>query len=596
MFLFLEEFMNIFISEIMNAINTYHPSSQRELAGICGFSLGKINQTLNEMDDRHLIDSETLTITKEGQNFICGHAPRRAVILAAGQGLGMIPIHTELPKALLHIKGETLIERIIRQLHEVNISDITVVTGFMKERMEFLADRYGVQLVYNKKYAVRNNLHSLYLVRDRLEDCYIIPCDILFRANPFRLFEPCSWYMVADVSDSDSMVYMTKQRRLVPCTAGQTGTRMVGPAYVAKEDAASLVSNLSLMDSEAVYHSVFWENAVFAPPKNGRSLTLYGRVINSASYEEINTFEQLRELDSDSPQSASSLLDIAADVLHCHPGQLTNIRSLKKGMTNRSFLFDCHDHSYIMRVPGEGTGELIDRSRESTVYELVSRHGLCEPLLYINADNGYKITKLVTDAANCDSASEADVKRAMDYLRSFHEKKLCVDHCFDLFEQMERYEKMRCGLPSVYDDYDLTKQHIYELKQYVDEQDKEYCLTHIDAVPDNFLMTKERVYLIDWEYAGMQDPHVDIAMFAIYSMYDKKQTDHLIDLYFGKPVSDKIRLKIYCYIAICGLLWSNWCEFKRIKGVEFGEYSIRQYRYAKEYFRYFKNKEVPDRG
>lgn len=50
----------------------------------------------------------------------------------------------------------------------------------------------------------------------------------------------------------------------------------------------------------------------------------------------------------------------------------------------------------------------------------------------------------------------------------------------------------------------------------------------------------------------------------------------------------KIRTKIYCYIAVCGLLWSNWCEYKRNLGVEFGEYSLRQYRYAKDYYKYAK--------
>ena len=86
---------------------------------------------------------------------------------------------------------------------------------------------------------------------------------------------------------------------------------------------------------------------------------------------------------------------------------------------------------------------------------------------------------------------------------------------------------------------------------------------------------------LDWEYAGMQDPHVDIAMFCIYSLYDKEQCDQLIDLYFEGNYSKEIRVKIYAYIAVCGLLWSNWCEFKRQLGVEFGEYSIRQYDYAK---------------
>ena len=112
---------------------------------------------------------------------------------------------------------------------------------------------------------------------------------------------------------------------------------------------------------------------------------------------------------------------------------------------------------------------------------------------------------------------------------------------------------------------------------------------YIDAVPDNFLFVekdgKEEIRLIDWEYAGMQDPHVDVAMFCIYSLYNKRQVDRLIAAYFTEGCSDETRIKIYCYIAACGLLWSNWCEYKRNLGVEFGEYSLRQYRYAKDYYR-----------
>jgi len=81
----------------------------------------------------------------------------------------------------------------------------------------------------------------------------------------------------------------------------------------------------------------------------------------------------------------------------------------------------------------------------------------------------------------------------------------------------------------------------------------------------------------------MQDPHVDIAMFSIYSLYSKEQVDQLIDLYFKGEVSPIIRTKIYAYIASAGLLWSNWCEYKRSLGIDFGEYSLCQYRYAKEY-------------
>ena len=129
---------------------------------------------------------------------------------------------------------------------------------------------------------------------------------------------------------------------------------------------------------------------------------------------------------------------------------------------------------------------------------------------------------------------------------------------------------------------------VFMLKDYINEHIDKKCLSHIDAVPDNFLFTKSGdIRLIDWEYAGMQDPHVDIAMFCIFALYNKQQVDRLINIYFENKCEKETRLKIYCYIAACGLLWSNWCEYKRNLGVEFGEYSLRQYRFAKDYYKFF---------
>ena len=120
------------------------------------------------------------------------------------------------------------------------------------------------------------------------------------------------------------------------------------------------------------------------------------------------------------------------------------------------------------------------------------------------------------------------------------------------------------GKPSIFRDYETTKKNVFSLKDYINMHASKKVLTHIDAVPDNFLFIKradgeEDIRLIDWEYAGMQDPHVDIAMFCIYAMYDRQQIEQLIDYYFIERCPKEIRTKIYCYIAACGLLWSNWC-------------------------------------
>ena len=161
---------------------------------------------------------------------------------------------------------------------------------------------------------------------------------------------------------------------------------------------------------------------------------------------------------------------------------------------------------------------------------------------------------------------------------------------FILTKRINFYESLWTE-KSIFQDYEQTKKNALSLKAFIDSCNPDFCLTHIDAVPDNFLFStteggNEEIQLIDWEYAAMQDPHVDIAMFCIYSLYtERSEIDRLIDYYFDGKCSLKNRIKIYCYVALCGLLWSNWCEYKRQLGVEFGEYSLMQYRYAKDYFK-----------
>ncbi len=167
---------------------------------------------------------------------------------------------------------------------------------------------------------------------------------------------------------------------------------------------------------------------------------------------------------------------------------------------------------------------------------------------------------------------------------------LKVNHEFDLFHQISFYESLWNGTPSIYKDYKKTKENVFALEPYIKKHRAKKVLTHIDAVPDNFLLYtnvdgSQEIRLIDWEYAGMQDPHVDLAMFCIYSLYDRQHIEKLIQAYFPEGCRKETKVKIYCYIAVCGLLWSNWCEYKRNLGIEFGEYSLRQYRYAKDYYR-----------
>lgn len=573
--------------DIMLALSKAAYHNQRSLSEQTGYSLGLINRCLRNLMKAEYLDKE-MRFTELANSVFAMRAPQNAIILAAGFGMRTAPINMETPKALLEVRGEKLIERLIRQLHEVGIHEIYVVVGFMKESFEYLIDEFHVKLIVNAEYAVKNNLHSLHLALTYISNSYILPCDLWCAENPFRDKELYSWYMVDGLWKRESAVRVNRKMELVRTQAEESGNAMIGISYILKEDAADIKKRIEEYCKERKYDNAFWEEILY---QNDRMM-IYPRVVSDFDIVEINTYEQLQELKLSSAQRKSNIISVAAAALCVEENKIVEISIIKKGITNHSFSFSCEGKKYIMRIPREGTECSNNRREEAVVYQKINGKNICDEVIYINAENGYKIAEYIEGTRECDLHCENDIRKCMKKLREFHEMELSVSHEFDIWEQIAFYESLWEGMPSSYKDYCQTKEKVLSLRPFIENHIEQKVLTHIDAVPDNFLFVpdengKEDIRIIDWEYAGMQDPHVDIAMFCIYSFYDKEQVDHLIDLYFTEGCKKVIRCKIYCYIAACGLLWSNWCEYKRRLGVEFGEYSLRQYRYAKEYYKIF---------
>lgn len=574
--------------DIMNILLSEPFINQRILSESSGYSLGAVNRSIKKLCSEGFFDEE-MTPTKKAIQQIEMKKPKNAIIVAAGYGMRMVPINTEVPKGLLEIQGEPLIERLIKQLHEADINEIYVVVGYMKEKYEYLIDVYGVKLVVNMEYSKKNNLSSLSKVLTHLSNSYIVPCDIWCSRNPFHRKEFYSWYLVSEEVNNESSVRVNRKAELVSVSSQSGGNAMIGICYLLEEQAQVVRERIKEMSNSPQYDKCFWEEALMEKGK----MCVWAKVAHVNEIVEINTYEQLRDFDEHSEQLQTEVLTEAAKALQTEEREITDIQILKKGMTNRSFLFKCKNQKYIMRIPGEGTDRLINRAEEAEVYETIDGLSICDEIIYLNSDKGFKITKYIENAHTCDSLNWEEVRVCMEHLKRFHEKKLKVQHTFSLFGQIQYYEDLWKGQDSIYKDYFETKKNVFSLKRWIDQQPKQYGLTHIDAVPDNFLFANDenknqKIYLIDWEYAGMQDPHVDIAMFGIYALYDRKQMDQLIDLYFENKCPEIVRVKIYAYVAVCGLLWSNWCEYKRNLGVEFGEYALYQYRYAKEYYRIVK--------
>ncbi|WP_018659161.1 NTP transferase domain-containing protein [Allofustis seminis] len=578
--------MNIITSNLLINLKKHGYTNQRDIAKRTGHSLGAINKGLKQLRAADYLKQQTLT--QKAEDTLSSLKEKQAIILAAGFGVRMLPINHEIPKGLVEVKGQRLIERLIEQLLAAQVSDIKIVVGFQKEKYEYLMDKYPVKLLVNTKYKDKNNIDSLATGMSHMKNTFVVPCDVWLADNPFLQEALYAWYLVTDAKGR-SLFKVANNQKIIETTLTEEGNYLTGVAYFPKEEFKQLAHAIHAATKDNDFAHSFWEEILFEQT----AFDIYAHIAPNDHVLEINTYEDLRAADDRSQSLETQAVLKIAEVFNVSPQEVKDVTTMKAGMTNRSFLFTVDGKRYIMRMPGEGSNQLINRFEEAAVYEKINHQGICDEVLYIQPESGYKITAFMEDSHVCDPHDPKQIALCMGKLRQFHQLALKVDHTFDIFELLEFYEDLWEGQPSAYPDYEKTKAKIYEIKHYIDHHAGEKILSHIDANADNFLIYsdadgKEHVRLIDWEYAAMHDPAVDIAMFAIYSMLDRQETDRVIDIYYEGETPEEKRTLIYAYIAAAGLLWSNWCEYKRKFGIDFGDYSIAQYRYAKDYYKILK--------
>ena len=254
--------------------------------------------------------------------------------------------------------------------------------------------------------------------------------------------------------------------------------------------------------------------------------------VNRQPENQVYEFENLEELRAFDPRyrnhSDNEAMALVARVFRVPESRIQGIRCLKAGMTNQSFLFQVEEKQYICRIPGPGTELLVNRVQEAKAYEAVRQLGITENLIYLNPENGYKIAEYFPDSRNVSAESWTDMERFMGLIRTMHQGGVRVSHRFDMRERIDFYEtlcKTHGGV--LFEDYGQVREQMNWLMDRLDEMERPLCLCHIDANVDNGLILPDgRLRLLDWEYAGMCDPLIDVAMCAIYSYYDDEQLDH----------------------------------------------------------------------
>ena len=516
--------------------------TQRELSAKLSLSLGSVNNLIHAAIGEGLIYKEgnELIISESGINYLEPFKVERAIIMAAGFGSRFVPLTFETPKGLLEVFGERMIERQIKQLHEVGIKDIIIVVGYLKEHFDYLIDKYNVKLIYNPDYSVKNNLSTLYHVREYINNSnvYILSSDNWMRENMYHKYEPYSWYSAVymEGKTGEWAIGFNKKREIKSINVGGMDDYvMYGPVYFCRDFLNSLMPLIIKAYKSPGSNDWYWENVLMNEVNNKNSLPpIY---INPQPDNQVYEFENLEELrnfdDRYREKSGNIALELIAKVFKISESEIVDLSTLKSGMTNKSFLFSVKGQSYICRIPGKGTDVLINRKNEYDCYMAVKDLNITEEIIYFDRESGYKISKFYKNSKNANPKDMNEMSRCMELLKSMHDKKINVNHEFNIGERINYYKNLCLNSGGIsFEDVETVHNNMMILLNILDNIKSKSCLCHIDSVADNFIITGENtIKLIDWEYAGMAEPIIDVAMCAIYSYYTKDDSDILLKNY-----------------------------------------------------------------
>ena len=521
------------------------------------------------------VDEMAGTLTERGVEALEPYRVDSAVILAAGSATRFIPLSLEQPKGLYEVHGERLIERQIQQLQEAGITDITVVLGYKKDMFAYLEDKFGVRLLFNPAYNVKNNIESLLVAKDYIGNSYVCVCDSYFVENPFHQYEYRSFYAGFSTGKTDNEMYahIDSEGRIVSMEASEEGGLMLlGHSFWNKEFAYKFIELAEADKAVGQYDDRFWEWLV--KENLGTLPPMYFKEYAPGTIFEFDYFEQLRQFDTGYIRHAQS--DIIRNiklVFRCDEEDIVDFRTINEGLTNTSFIFRIDGEDYIYRHPGDGTESIIDRRHEKTSLIKAREFGFDPTYIYMDVLEGWKISKFVPEFREPDYKSFEDSKIIISVLKKLHAVPVNVDYGLKPWEDALAIERLLKEKDAhCFEEHEELKEKIGLLYQKTLGDGVEKCFCHGDTYKPNWMIQPDgEVILIDWEYSGYSDPGIDVGYYIVDAMYDFDDARRFIREYLGDERTEQKEFHYWAYTAMIAYYWFVWAMYRESCGANMGE-------------------------
>ena len=259
------------------------------------------------------------------------------------------------------------------------------------------------------------------------------------------------------------------------------------------------------------------------------------------------------------------------------------------GLTNQVYRVDAGDGTYVVRIAGRGTSEYIDRRVELHNARAAARAGVSAEVLWADPDEGVMVSRYIDSAVTMTPELFRNRKgspaRAGRALRKLHTSGETFEFRFELFAMIEEYLSVLSGrdieLPDGYHDIVEAAQPI---KRVLSEREGDLAPCHCDPLCENFLDDGSTMWIVDWEYSGMNDPLWDLGDLSVEAGFDADQDAEMMHAWIGAEPSPAQMGRMVVYKAMCDLLWTLWGLIQHADGnpaEDFWAYSIGRFERCK---------------
>ncbi|MDH3672621.1 MAG: phosphotransferase family protein [Gammaproteobacteria bacterium] len=233
------------------------------------------------------------------------------------------------------------------------------------------------------------------------------------------------------------------------------------------------------------------------------------------------------------------------------------------GLTNLIFKVGLQDRAYVLRIPGKGTEEYIDRRVEGHNACVAAEAGVSAEVLFFDENDGLMLCSYLDGCATMTPETFRAVKgaptRAALALKRMHEFGKEFQFRFELFSMIDDYlgtlSKLGASLPDGY--HDVVRE-AEAVRKVLDDNPMPLAPCHCDPLAENFLDNGERMWIVDWEYSGMNDPIWDLGDVSVEAGFTREHDEEMMKAYCGGKVDDTLFGRMVVYKAMCDLLWTLW--------------------------------------